>query len=93
MDDDRLTKKVFLWSYRNNSTWYSQVKKKSLYKLDMYMYSYFDFISICDIKEFKSKLFKYYEDVWKLKTNMAVFDGTIRTWNPSSHGQNWSLSQ
>lgn len=51
MDDDRLTKKVFLWSYRNNSTWYSQVKKKSLYKLDMYMYSYFDFISICDIKE------------------------------------------
>lgn len=44
----------------------SQVKKKSLYKLDMY--SYFDFISICDIKEFKSKLFKYYEDVWKLKT-------------------------
>lgn len=67
MDDDRLTKKVFLWSYRNNSTWYSLTsKKKSLYKLDMY--SYFDFISICDIKEFKSKLFKYYEDVWKLKT-------------------------
>lgn len=61
MDDDRLTKKVFLWSYRNNSTWYSLTsKKKSLYKLDMY--SYFDFISICDIKEFKSKLFKYYED-------------------------------
>lgn len=67
MDDDRLTKKVFLWSYRNNSTWYSLTsKKKSLYTLDMY--SYFDFISICDIKEFKSKLFKYYEDVWKLKT-------------------------
>lgn len=48
----------------------SQVKKKSLYKLDMY--SYFDFISICDIKEFKSKLFKYYEDVWKLKTKSLL---------------------
>lgn len=72
MDNDRLTKKVFLWSYCNNSTWYSQVKKKSLYKLDMYMYSYFDFISICDIKEFKSKLFKYYEDVWKLKTKSLL---------------------
>lgn len=49
---------------------HSQVKKKSLYKLDMY--SYFDFISICDIKEFKSKLFKYYEDVWKLKTKSLL---------------------
>lgn len=36
------------------------------------MYSYFDFISICDIKEFKSKLFKYYEDVWKLKTKSLL---------------------
>lgn len=65
MDDDRLTKKVFLWSYRNNSTWCSQVKE-ILYKLDMC--SYFDFIRICDLNEFKSKLFKYYEDEWKLKT-------------------------
>lgn len=65
MDDDRLTKKVFLWSYRNNSTWCSQVKE-ILYKLDLC--SYFDFIRICDINEVKSKLFKYYEDEWKSKT-------------------------
>lgn len=64
MDDDRLTKKVFLWSYRNNSTWCSQVKE-ILYKLDLC--SYFDFIRICDINKVKSKLFKYYEDEWKLK--------------------------
>lgn len=32
------------------------------------MCSYFDFIRICDLNEFKSKLFKYYEDEWKLKT-------------------------
>lgn len=65
MDDDRLTKKVFLWSYRNNSSWCSQVKE-ILYKLDLC--SCFDFIRICDINEVKSKLFKYYEDEWKLKT-------------------------
>ena len=65
MDDDRLTKKVFLWSYRNNSTWCSQVKE-ILYKLDLC--SYFDFIRICDMNEVKSKLFKYYEDQWKSKT-------------------------
>lgn len=49
MDDDRLTKNVFLWSYRNIKC--SQVKE-ILYELDMC--SYFDFIRICDINEVKS---------------------------------------
>lgn len=32
------------------------------------MCSYFDFFRICDINEFKSKIFKYYEDERKLNT-------------------------
>lgn len=35
---------------------------------ELEMCSYFDFSHICDINEFKSKLFKCYEDERQLKT-------------------------
>ena len=62
LDDDRLTKHVFISEYQNGGTWCEHVKK-ILY--DIGMNDVYDSLSSCDIDKCSELLLKRYSKQWK----------------------------
>ena len=85
MDDEKLTKKVFEWEYKNNGLWCTHVMN-IFNKLGIS--NFYETKQTVDIQEAKEKLLCYTESEWKYKSALSPKLRTFVTFK-----ENYELEQ